>query len=235
MLPERQHFVLSLAEPLEIFICPKASARVAPDQFSQGGFPVTDENRKQLFRDGEDVAARLVRKAIVEDAGFQWAGCVTLHDQRRGSLSQVGFGLFRRANEFDARTALADIRLEDERKIHSESRADFIERTQSRGQRVPHDQFRFRCELRAGQKQFLQSRHLGFAHHAAGENAGVRGGWHSQSAIFQRQPRAIDSDGRIEHPGGPEFPMPPAIESRCETVKIKIHKRATKQLQCGEQ
>ncbi len=116
-LAERQHVALSSAETLEILIRHKAGARIAPDQFRQGGFSVTDENRKQLFRDGEDVAARLVREAIVEYAGFPRAGHVALDDERCGSLSQIGFRLFRRANQLDACAALAYVGLEDERDI----------------------------------------------------------------------------------------------------------------------
>ena len=51
-----------------------------------------------------------------------------------------------------AGTALTDIGLEDEREIEAEPPANFVERTQSRGQSVTRDQFRFRCELGTGQK-----------------------------------------------------------------------------------
>src|ERR1051326_6151964 len=149
-LTNRQNFVLPSAETLEIFVSHETGTRVPPDKFHHRGFSVTDENWKELFGDGKDVPARLLWEAIVEYAGFQRAGCIALDDQRRPSPAQVGFGVFRRANQFDACTALANVGLEDERKIYSEPSANFVERAQSRGQRVSHDQFRFRREFRTG-------------------------------------------------------------------------------------
>ena len=178
-LAERQHLALPPAETLEILIRHKAAARIAPDQFRNGGASIADENREQFFRDGEDTAVGFVREAIVEYAGFQRAANIALDDKRRGSLSQIGFGLFRRANQFDACAALAYVGLNDERKIHSKPGANFVERAQSRGQSVTYDQFRFRSDFGTGEKQFFEGCHLGFTHYSAGENAGVRGGWHS--------------------------------------------------------
>ena len=79
------------------------------------------------------MAARLVRKAIVENAGFQRAGCVALDNQRRRRLAQIGFGLFRRANQFDAGTSLAYVGFQNEGETETEPRTNFVERTQSRG------------------------------------------------------------------------------------------------------
>ena len=50
-----------------------------------------------------------------------------LNNQRSGCPSRIIFGLFARANEFDADSALANVRFEDERNAEIETRANFVE------------------------------------------------------------------------------------------------------------
>src|SRR6266850_236128 len=124
------------------------------------------------------MAARFVREAIVENASFLRSLGVALNDKRRGSLAQIVFGLLPIANQLDADTSLADIGFEHEWQREIESCANFVERAQSLDQCVANDQVCFRSELRAGLKQVPESSHLGFAYHAAGEDAGICGGRH---------------------------------------------------------
>src|SRR2546427_3479521 len=181
------------------------------------------------------MATRFVRKTIVEDAGFLRAWCVALDDESRGSLAQVSLGLFPRANQFNAYATLPYVGFEHERKIDAEPRADLVQFTGSRLERGASQQFRFSGELRASPVKFVEGRHLGFAHYAAGENTRVCCSRHSQPAIFQSEPRVVDCDRGIKHPGGPKLPMPPATETSYKAIKIEIHGRATKQLQSGKE
>src|SRR5438445_11284925 len=116
------------------------------------------------------MATRFVRKTIVEDAGFLRAWCVALDDESRGSLAQVSLGLFPRANQFNAYATLPYVGFEHERKIDAEPRADRVQTTGSRPERGASPQFRISGELRATTVKFVQARHTGFAHYAAGLN-----------------------------------------------------------------
>ena len=58
-----------------------------------GAFAIAGQFGKDLLRDGEDVSARFVREAIVEDAGLERPGHVALHDQRRRAPAEVVGGL----------------------------------------------------------------------------------------------------------------------------------------------
>jgi len=73
-LARRQHFVLPLAETLEILSAIKRARRSRQTSSRNGGSSVADEKREQFFRDGEDMAARSRAEAIVKNAGFQRPG-----------------------------------------------------------------------------------------------------------------------------------------------------------------
>src|SRR3974390_1477894 len=100
---------------------------------------------------------------------------------------------------------------------------------------VTCDQSRFRSELRAGGGQLIEYPDFGFTNNTAGENARVCSSRYGQSAIFQREPCAVNADGWIEQPAWPEFPMPPAFNLCHHFPQFKISERAAKQLKCNHQ
>src|SRR2546426_12627092 len=77
----RQDFRAALTEPLQVCVRQKASALVSPDEFLDGVLAVAGDGRKNLFRDGEDASARLVREAVVEDSALARARGVALDGQ----------------------------------------------------------------------------------------------------------------------------------------------------------
>ena len=66
--------------------------------------------RENFFGDRKNVAARFVRKTIIENADFVRPFGITLHQQRRVRLFQIVDGLGFVADEFDADAALAHVR-----------------------------------------------------------------------------------------------------------------------------
>ena len=64
----------------------ESRARIAPDKFRHGGFPIPGDTRKDFLRDGKDVPACFIRKTIVENASLMGSFGEALNHERRAGL-----------------------------------------------------------------------------------------------------------------------------------------------------
>src|SRR4030095_183028 len=108
-----QHFIATQRESLEIRVSDEPGAGVSFNQFGNGVMTVAKEFWEYFLRNGKDVSACFVWKSIIENADLLRTGCVTLNNKRSGCPTQIILGLFARANEFDADSALSNVRFEN--------------------------------------------------------------------------------------------------------------------------
>ena len=91
------------------------AAAVAEDQALERPVAISDDERQSLLGDRDDPAACLRRLAAIEHAKLD-ARHIFLGDRVHSRLAQIGMQLVRRFGDDDAGSALAFIRLQDDRK-----------------------------------------------------------------------------------------------------------------------
>ena len=91
------------------------AAAVAEDQALERPVAISDDERQSLLGDRDDPAVCLRRLAAIEHAKLD-ARHIFLGDRVHSRLAQIGMQLVRRFGDDDAGSALAFIRLQDDRK-----------------------------------------------------------------------------------------------------------------------
>jgi DNA-binding winged helix-turn-helix (wHTH) protein len=110
----RQDFGAPGAKALKVLRRLKATAVISADEFFDGVFPISGNDREDLLRDRKDVSANLSRKPVIEHTHFVGARSILLRDQRRACQLKILSCLLSRSDELYSDTALTHIWLENE-------------------------------------------------------------------------------------------------------------------------
>src|SRR5687768_6273543 len=92
-------------------------ARVRPHELLQRRVAVAGQDRKPLVRYAENVAVRLPRPPVVEDACFEWPRVKLLNENRARLLPKVRTCVIQRMHETDPDAALSRVRLQHDGKV----------------------------------------------------------------------------------------------------------------------
>ena len=107
--------MLPIGKTLQICMGNQSSPAVGSDQFLDRLRSIASDGRKNLLRDGENLSARLLRKAKIENTRFLVARGVTLKNHRGIDLLQVVKRIAHRSHQADAVAALTDVWFQNER------------------------------------------------------------------------------------------------------------------------
>src|ERR1044071_2615453 len=108
-----QDLMLPIGKPLQVCMGNQSSPSVGSNQFLDRLCSIAGDERKNLLRDGENLSARLVRKAKEKNTRFLLARGVTLKNHRGIDLLQVVKRIAHRSHQADAVAALTDVRFQN--------------------------------------------------------------------------------------------------------------------------
>src|SRR4051812_13293767 len=110
-----QNLVSQVWKALQIHLCDARRANVFPDQLFEGVLARTGDGGKNFLGDAEYLASFLAGKAVIEDTRFLFGRNISLQYDWCADGCKIAGGFGAARDDFEAGTALADVRLQNAR------------------------------------------------------------------------------------------------------------------------